>query len=186
MDEQEEKKIEEIKNIITPQNQPSAGHRALGLFGSVVEKANKTMNGEKSKQIKKKLIGWGTAGCVLGGLLIITGIVLFMVGMNTPEFGIPPTTIVGFVMFPIGGFTVGISSMALNAGISIVIAGVGTNILDTQQYCPKCGDRVDADELFCNKCGTNLRADKLCSCGFQNDVKDNFCKKCGKPLGEKK
>lgn len=157
-----------------------------GFFSKIVEKANKTANSEKAKEIRSKLIKYGITGAVVSGLLVFIGFISFaasgMSAVNSASFGFPTGIIVSMFVFMLGGVGLSISSLAIKAGFSIVVAGFATDIADINQYCPKCNDRVDADEVFCNKCGHNLRANKLCSCGTQNDVNDKFCKTCGKNL----
>lgn len=94
----------------------------------------------------------------------------------------PIGILISLIFFIIGGIGLSISIMAVEAGFSIVVAGVASKTLDVSQYCPNCNDRVDENEIFCNTCGHNLRAKKLCDCGNQNDLNDKFCRKCGKDL----
>lgn len=160
-----------------------------GIFSwlkNIASNANNTLNGEKAKKLKKKLIVWGGILTGVGILLILAGFISFisasMMTTRMPDAGL---MIFGFISFVLGGFVLMFGSVMLNYGINIVIAGVGTKILDTEKEkkCPNCGDPINDDEMFCNKCGYNLRSNKVCSnCGFQNDYDDVYCKKCGKKL----
>jgi hypothetical protein len=157
-----------------------------GFFSKLVERANKSMNSELAKSIRKKLLIWGGIGLGVGILFTILGMVLFITGgfgaVGSMPTGIPGGIIAGVILFMLGGILVTISATAIRAGLAVVIAGVTTSFIDVNNYCPSCKDKVDPDELYCNKCGANLRANKLCSCGTQNDLGDKYCKKCGKQL----
>lgn len=156
-----------------------------GIFSKLVEKANKATNSEKAKSIRKKLLTFGIIGVVISIILTFIGFFSFAsAGMNMVDTfgGFPSGIIFSMAIFMIGGLGISISSLAIRAGLAIVVAGVAADFLDTNDYCPKCKDRVDDGEMFCNNCGHNLRANKLCTCGTQNDLNDNFCRTCGKHL----
>ena len=49
------------------------------------------------------------------------------------------------------------------------------------ENCPKCGDKVDANENFCSKCGSSIY--KKCNkCNTINESSDTFCRNCGNQL----
>lgn len=49
------------------------------------------------------------------------------------------------------------------------------------EKCPKCGDKVDANENFCSKCGAEMY--KKCNkCNTVNEAGDTFCRSCGNKL----
>lgn len=49
------------------------------------------------------------------------------------------------------------------------------------ENCPKCGDKVDANENFCSKCGAEIY--KKCEkCETVNQAGDEFCRNCGNKL----
>lgn len=158
----------------------------FGMFSKIVENANKTANNEKAKEIRTKLIRYGSIGAVIFGIMVFGGFIGFaasgMSAVQSMSDGFPFGIIVSMVFFMLGGFGLSISSLAIKAGLAIVVAGITTNVLDVNDYCPKCNDRVDDNEIFCNNCGNNLRANKLCSCGTQNNLNDKFCRSCGKSL----
>ena len=49
--------------------------------------------------------------------------------------------------------------------------------------CPKCGDKVEANENFCSKCGTALYI-KCQKCNTTNEANDEYCRGCGTKLKE--
>lgn len=51
------------------------------------------------------------------------------------------------------------------------------------ENCPKCGDKVDANENFCSKCGAPIYT-KCNECNTVNKTTDEFCRNCGKKLKE--
>lgn len=163
-----------------------------GLFAKLIEKANEqmdkvdgTINGEPAKKIRKKLLTRGGVGAGVGIMMIIAGLITFSVGefvsvesMTTVSI----STIIGPIIFILGGFITAFSIAAIRAGLAIVITGAATKVLNVNKHCQNCGDIIDENELFCNKCGANLRENKICECGTQNDVDDIYCRKCGKKL----
>ena len=51
------------------------------------------------------------------------------------------------------------------------------------ENCPKCGDKVDANENFCSKCGSSIYI-KCNKCNTVNETTDVFCRNCGNKLKE--
>ena len=51
------------------------------------------------------------------------------------------------------------------------------------ENCPKCGDKVDANENFCSKCGCSIYT-KCNKCNTVNEATDAFCRNCGNKLKE--
>lgn len=51
------------------------------------------------------------------------------------------------------------------------------------ENCPKCGDKVDANENFCSKCGYSIFT-KCNKCKTVNESTDAFCRNCGNKLKE--
>ncbi len=68
-----------------------------------------------------------------------------------------------------------IQHRATKKKIHSVVEGVNV------EKCPKCGDKVDADEEYCSNCGAHLIR-KCPKCKSINGVDDKFCKKCGQKL----
>ena len=51
------------------------------------------------------------------------------------------------------------------------------------EICPKCGDKVEANENFCSKCGASIY--KKCNkCNTVNEANDEYCRSCGTKLKE--
>lgn len=173
-----------------PFNYGGKDPRLGGIFYKLVEKANKTVNSDTAKKIRKQLLIWGIAAAAAGGILMIVSLFSFVsVGFGAMDdpfrnfAGIGTKIALSFVGFFVASILLGIGTSAIKAGLAIVVAGAAAETLDINRYCPKCGDRVDGHEMFCNKCGYNLRADKKCpDCGRQNDFDDEFCTNCGKKL----
>ena len=83
----------------------------------------------------------------------------------------------------LGALISGISSYALYGGLSIFVASVATNYLDTRNKCPKCDDIIDEDEKVCSNCGYKIDSENvICECGKINQPTDKFCRECGKIL----
>ena len=49
------------------------------------------------------------------------------------------------------------------------------------ENCPKCGDKVDANENFCSKCGSSIYV-KCNKCKTINETTDTFCRNCRNKL----
>lgn len=50
--------------------------------------------------------------------------------------------------------------------------------------CQKCGAMANDDDNFCPKCGSKVDGQKKCrGCGAQMSPEDEFCRKCGEKLG---
>lgn len=147
-------------------------------FKRVAEKANATANSEEAKKIRKNLIKWGGVGCGISGLFILAGLIVFVIGMFSFTFSL---SVIGMFPFMIGGFGMVFSTAAVRAGLSIVIAGVTTNVLDANKRCPKCNAVLDDGKNFCTKCG--YKATIECpNCHTKSDHDDVYCANCGKKL----
>jgi len=63
-------------------------------------------------------------------------------------------------------------------------------ILESEKYCPNCGNKIKIESKFCKNCGIQVPnkqnippTDKICSkCGFINDGVNLFCSECGNKL----
>lgn len=101
---------------------------------------------------------------------------------NEDEF-FPTRILIPFFLFPIFGIVAGIGTSILKLGLGIVVTGYASKFVDTNHYCPNCGDLIDEDEKFCNKCGQRLQIDKVCrDCGHENDYTSVYCSNCGSKL----
>ena len=148
-------------------------------------KAQHTSNSKEARKIKKTLLLVGGLGVLLGGLLVILGFVGF-VGKAFGSFGSLAdfNPLPYFLLLICGSAIGGISIYVLVAGLAITVAGATTNFLDTRNKCPKCGDRIDNDEMVCSNCGYDLgKGIRNCSkCGYDNKKDDKYCRKCGQEL----
>ena len=166
----------------------------MSMFNGLAEEikilnsdAKNVTNCEKAKKLRKKLLSIGLPMAIIGiagafACFVLFGLAGFssigkdggpnMVNLLVPFFLIVPCAAVG-----------GIGGQLVKLGLGIVIAGYATNLVDETvgNNCPKCGDRIDKEEMFCSKCGYEVK--KECpNCKTINTYKDKFCKKCGKEL----
>ena len=136
---------------------------------------NNVANSERAKKLRKKLLGIGIPMVVVGFLGVIACFILIPTGIISPM-------LIPAIFLPCGLIaTIGMSIASM--GFRIVVAGYTSNLIDDTvgNNCPKCGDKIDADEMFCSKCGFQVK--KECpNCKTINSHKDSFCKKCGKEL----
>ena len=173
-----------------------------GYFKRLMYKARHTTNSEEALKLRKKLLIIGGIGLAVGLIMVVSGFFGFANGafnsVNnfSPDFGFDdngfPTIeepqifnpIPYMALFMLGGVISGISIYVLYIGLAVVVAGVTTKFLDTRKPCPKCGDKIDADEKSCSNCGYNLEAnmDYRCECGKENEPNDKFCRECGKKI----
>ncbi len=152
----------------------------MHFLKEIVSKANKNLNSEEAKRIRKKLLTIGIILVSIGAIGLIISFALFVSNMNSREFNVP---ILPFILFMPCAISLGIGTTLIHAALSIVIAGVGSKIVDTNKYCSKCGDIIEPNEQYCSHCGQPLFAKKICpKCQAQNDVDDNFCRSCGERL----
>ena len=164
----------------------------MSLFSGLSEEikalnsdVNNVANSERAKKLRRKLLSIGLPIAIIGYLGVFVCFVLFATaGFNAfGENGFTARVLVPFILFIPCGVVGVIGSSIASLGFKIVVTGYTTQLIDEAvgNNCPKCGDKVDKDEMFCSKCGFQLR--KECKgCKTINSHKDKFCKKCGKEL----
>lgn len=166
-----------------------------GYLKRLLYKAKNTTNSAEAKKIKKILLIVGGIGFTIGIIMVVSGFSGFANGAfsSVNNFGNNPfgdyrpfNPIPHMILFLAGGVVSGVSVFILYGGLTIAIAGVASNYLDTRRKCPSCGDEVDADEKICSNCGFSLLVDLECSqCGKINQASDKFCRECGNSLKNK-
>lgn len=117
--------------------------------------------------------------------MVSSGFIGFISGaMNSFGSFNPFNPIPYFLLILSGGGIAGVSVYVLLAGLAIVVVGVTTNFLDGRTKCPKCGDKIDSDEMICSHCGYDLRKgiNNCPKCGYDNQLEDEYCRKCGEKL----
>lgn len=183
--------LHENPNPIPDEPEPPVSHQETGNYlKRLLYRAKHTTNSAQAKKIKKVLLTVGGIGVLLGATMIIGGFVGFAKGAIDSVNQFPPGNLDSFNPLPFmglfagGGVVLGLSLYVLLGGLSIVVAGVAANYLDTRPKCPKCGNEIDKDEKICSNCGCDLKEkrNKICSCGKENQPGDNFCRMCGKKL----
>ena len=87
-----------------------------------------------------------------------------------------------FLMIPFMICTA-IGAASLYFGLGITVVKATTNFIDTNKYCPHCGDIVKDGEMYCDKCGKPLLSKKVCeNCNTENELTALYCMKCGTKL----
>lgn len=146
---------------------------------------NNVANCERAKQLRSKLLTIGLSMAIIGFVGVFICFILFATaGFSAfSENGFSARILVPFFLIIPCAIVGGIGASIASLGFKIVVTGYTTKLIDETvgNNCPKCGDRIDADEMFCSKCG--YRVKKECpNCKAINSHKDKFCKKCGKEL----
>lgn len=183
--QEQQQETRNTENSERETNQGTPYQETGNYFKRLLYKAKHTTNSAQAKKIRKTLIAVGGLGVVLGGIMVISGFFGFASGAMWSVGNFKPFNPLPFMfLFISGAFISGISLYVLLGGLSIVIAGVTTNYLDTRKKCPSCGNEIDKDELVCSNCGCDLKDkhNKLCSCGKENQPEDLYCRSCGSKL----
>ena len=142
---------------------------------------NNVANSEKATKLRKKLIKIGLSVAIPGFTSVLGGFITFMIGNICYGFGV--VSIIGFVLFLLGGFAGAIGMTIASYGFSIVIVGKTSQLINETvgNNCPNCGDTITAEELFCSKCGTKLKV-QCPKCNHVNQHSNDYCVICGEQL----
>lgn len=178
--------ISEDSNDKPNQNEFSEQVKTSGNYiKRLLFKAQHTTNSAEAKKIKKNLLTIGAVGILVGGAMTIGGFAGFVSGAinSMGSFG-SFNPLAYMLLIILGGTVSGISVYILLAGLAITVVGVTTNFLDAREKCPKCGDKIDTDEMVCSNCGYDLsKGIRSCKkCGYDNKPEDKYCRKCGAAL----
>lgn len=143
-----------------------------------------TLNQEKAKKLRKKLIAIGLSLAIIGFVGVFVCFTLFATaGFDAfGEHGFTARVIVPFVLFIPFGMLGGVGSMLASLGFKILIAGETTKFVDKSiNVRCECGNMIKTDVKFCPACGKQVR--KTCSkCNTVNDPNSKFCTNCGEKL----
>ena len=159
----------------------------LGYFQKLAQKAKETTNSKEAEAIKRKLIRIGLIMAILGiggaFACFVSFVICSFSMVNNMSFS--PLISIPFILFIPCGFVGGIGATILNLGLGIVVAKGTVNFLDTNSYCPNCGDVISEDEKYCSKCGKPLLVNKVCNnCHKENDIDAKYCINCGNKLDD--
>lgn len=152
----------------------------------MVAKAQNATDSAEAQEIKDKLIKYGKFGTIVGfgcGFVCFIGFGIFGF-KNVSSMGgyIAPMLVCFFLFMPFMVLGM-LGTVALKAGLGIIIAQKATDFLDQNSYCPKCGNVVTDGEMYCDKCGSPLLKAKVCkNCNYENNMEAEFCIKCGTKL----
>lgn len=158
----------------------------FNYFKELAAKAKTTTNSEEALAIRNKLIKIGIVLLAVGGIgaficFVSFGLIGFAAVSNFGEgFGFIFIPFFLTIPFAVVAYAGGVS---LYLGLGITVAKATVNFVDTNRYCPHCGDIVKEDELYCDNCGKPLLVSKVCkNCNIENDLNSKFCKNCGNKL----
>ncbi len=157
----------------------------MSYLKELVAKAKQTTNSKEAERIKKRLIKIGATLAIFGYVGVFVCFAGFTISSMKLQ-GFTTISMIFFICFMPCGFIGAIGTYILNLGLGIVVAKATTNFLDTNKYCPSCGDIITSDEKFCSKCGRPLLINKKCpKCGKENAIDTIYCTECGYKLEER-
>ncbi len=142
--------------------------------------ANKVVNSEKAKKLKKKLLSIGLPLTIISGMGVLISFILFILFSSKGKVTL---IIVALILCMVFAVICSISAEITSLGMSIVISEYTTNLINETvgNNCHNCGETITSEMIFCSKCGTKVR--KECSnCKHINSYKNDFCEKCGTKL----
>ena len=161
-------------------------NKLFSYFQDIAQKAKTTVNKEEAIMLRNKLLKIGIILLAIGGIGVIAcfisfGILSFNIVNNFGEgFG---TQLIPFFLIIPFGICASIGGVSLYLGLGITVAKATVNFVDTNTYCPNCGDVVKDGELYCSHCGRPLLIKKVCkNCNTENDLKALYCIQCGTKL----
>lgn len=139
-------------------------------------------NQEKARKLRKRLLTVGTVLAVLGFGGAFVCFALF--AWTSMEFSMNSVMIPFLLILPC--FAVGgIGVFCIYAGLTIVLAGASTKLIDKSlgRRCPYCNRFIEEDALFCSGCGKSFK--RQCpNCQTVNEPDASYCKNCGTRLNK--
>ena len=171
-------------------------NRLFSYFQDIAQKAKTTVNKEEAIMLRNKLLKIGIILLSIGGVGVIASFISFTLlsfnavnnfgggfpGVDNFGDGFGVTLIPFFLIIPFG-LCASIGGVSLYLGLGITVAKATVNFVDTNTYCPSCGDVVKEGELYCSNCGKPLLIKKVCkNCKTENDMKASYCMQCGTKL----
>ena len=115
---------------------------------------NNVANSERAKKLRKKLLSIGLPMAIIGwlGVFVCMAVAAISGFSGALMYGPSAGEIIAFVLFMPCGFVGVIGVSIASYGFKIVVTGYATQLIDETvgNVCPKCGDKIDKDEIFCS------------------------------------